>query len=65
MLEEAHGNTEKVYDLIKRSFKKLAKSKVLVSRDQWLKEAIECEKKESNQCCRAIIKSYLNHDLES
>jgi hypothetical protein len=40
MLEEAHGNSERAYDLIKRSFKKLAKSNAIVSRDQWLKEAI-------------------------
>ena len=39
-LEEANGNEKKVYDLIKRSFKKLAKSGVNISRDQWLNEAI-------------------------
>lgn len=45
MLEEVQGNETKVYDIIKRAFKKLAKANVIISRDQWLSEAIKCEKK--------------------
>lgn len=64
MLEEAQGNINKVYDLIKRSFKKLNKSGVNISRDQWLDEAIKCEHKDSVQCCRAIIREFLYHGLD-
>jgi hypothetical protein len=55
MLEEAEGNTQKVFDMIKRGFKKLSKSNVGITRDQWLEEAIKAELKESPMCCKAII----------
>ena len=63
MLEEAQGNNQKVFDLIKRAFKKLAKSNVHISREQWLEEAIKAEKRESPICCQAIVQFNLNNGL--
>ena len=63
MLEEAQGNTQKVFDLIKRAFKKLSKSNVHISREQWLEEAIKAEKRESLLCCKAIIQFNLKNGL--
>ena len=65
MLEEVQRNKTKVYDLIKRAFKKLAKSNIIISRDQWLTEAIKCENKQCFECCRAIVRENLNHQIES
>lgn len=44
MLEEANGNEKKVFDIIKKAFKKLLKIGHLVSRDEWIVEAIKAEK---------------------
>ena len=65
MLEEANGNNKKVYDIIKRAFKKLQKSNVAISRDEWLQEAIKSEKSQSLVCARAIIITNMNNGLES
>jgi hypothetical protein len=64
MLEEAQGNLQKVFDLIKRAFKKLSKSNVQISRDQWFEEAIKAEKKESLICCKAIVQANMMHGLD-
>ena len=64
MLEEANGNEKKVYDMVKRAFKKLQKSNVNISRDEWLKEAIKAEKSNSLICAKAIINANLNNGLD-
>jgi pre-mRNA-processing factor 6 len=54
-LEEAHNNEEGVRIIIKRAVKGLAQKNVVISRDQWIKEAEAAEKSGSVITCQAII----------
>ncbi len=55
-LEEAHGNEEGVKAIIKRAVKSLAAHQVVIDREQWIKEAEQCEKNGYKATCQAIIK---------
>ena len=59
MLEEANERGDKAREMIKRAFKKLAKMGAQVSRETWLKEAVETESAGSLIVCRAIVKESL------
>ena len=65
MLEEAQGHEQKVSKLVKRSFRKLQEAGVNISREQWLKEAEQCEKSSSLVCSKSIIRESLNHGLDA
>lgn len=65
MLEEAQGEEQRVVSLVQRSFKKLQKAGVNISRDQWLNEAAQCEKSESFTCSKAIIRESLEHGFDA
>lgn len=64
MLEAAQGNAPKVAKLVKRAFRKLKEAGVNISREQWLKEAEQCESSGSLMCSEAIISESLNHGLD-
>lgn len=55
-LEEAQGNHEMVEKIVERAISSLTANGVELNRDQWLTEAIECDKAQSYMTCRAIIK---------
>lgn len=63
-LEEAHGNVQMVDKIIERAISSLTANGVEITRDQWIEDAIECEKASSVLTCRAIIKAVIGHGLE-
>lgn len=63
-LEEAHGNSQMVDKIVERAISSLTANGVEITRDQWIEDAIECEKAESVLTCRAIIKAVIGHGLE-
>lgn len=63
-LEEANGNHHMVDKIIERAISSLSANGVEINRDHWFKEAIESEKGEHVQCCKAIIKSIISHGVE-
>lgn len=63
-LEEAHGNTQMVDKIIERAISSLTANGVEITRDQWIEDAIECEKASSVLTCRAIVKAVIGHGLE-
>jgi pre-mRNA-processing factor 6 len=63
-LEEAQGNHTMVDKIIERAISSLTANGVELNRDQWLTDAIECDKAQSYMTCRAIIKCMIGHSLE-
>ena len=63
-LEEANGNKLMVDKIIERAISSLTANGVELTRDQWLDDAIECDKAKSYLTCRAIINSIIGHGLE-
>lgn len=50
--------------IIERAISSLSSNGVELNRDQWLTDAIECDKAQSYMTCRAIIKCMIGHGLE-
>ncbi|XP_070533546.1 pre-mRNA-processing factor 6-like [Ptychodera flava] len=63
-LEEAHGNTVMVERIIDRAINSLRANMVEINREQWVKDAEECEKSGSITTCQAIIRSIIGIGVE-
>jgi len=50
--------------IIERAISSLTANGVELNRDQWLTDAIECDKASSVLTCRAIVKYMIGHGLE-
>lgn len=55
-LEEAHGNSHMVGKIIDRAISSLLNNGVEINREQWFKDAVECENARSVLTCQAVIK---------
>jgi len=64
-LQEENGHEKECASLVKRAIKKLAKSGVLISREQWMEEAVKSEKSARPITAKALISETLNSGLES
>lgn len=63
-LEEANGNSNMVDKIIDRAIKSLEANRVEIKRDQWLEDAIECDKTGSFKTCQAIIRNVIGIGIE-
>ncbi|KAL7057496.1 hypothetical protein AAHC03_016816 [Spirometra sp. Aus1] len=63
-LEEAHQNPAMVSKIIELGVYALKANMVEVNRDEWIKEAEECEKAKSVLTAQAIIKAIIGHGIE-
>lgn len=63
-LEEANENSVMVEKIIERAISSLTSNGVEINREQWLEDAIECDKARSFLTCRAIVKAIIGHGLE-
>lgn len=63
-LEEAHGNIHMVEKIIDRAITSLRANGVEINREQWLKDAVECEKSGSVLTCQAIIRTIIGIGVE-
>ncbi|XP_077989706.1 pre-mRNA-processing factor 6-like [Glandiceps talaboti] len=63
-LEEAHGNTVMVERIIERAITSLRANMVEINRDQWVKDAEECEQSGSISTCQAIIRTVIGVGVE-
>ncbi|CAG0881555.1 unnamed protein product [Cyprideis torosa] len=63
-LEEANGNKVMVEKIVKRGLAVLQANGVEINRDEWIKEAIACEKGGSILTCQALVANILGHGIE-
>ncbi|PRD19359.1 UNVERIFIED_CONTAM: Pre-mRNA-processing factor 6 [Trichonephila clavipes] len=63
-LEEANGNSRMVEKIIDRAVTSLRANGVEINREQWLNDAIECEKAGSVLTCQAIIRTVIGIGVE-
>lgn len=63
-LEEAQGNEEAVRVIIKRGVKSLAQHGVTIDREQWLREAENCERAGAVATCQAIVSETIHVGVE-
>ncbi|KAI8902047.1 PRP1 splicing factor, N-terminal-domain-containing protein [Globomyces pollinis-pini] len=63
-LEEQNGKPERVGVIIKRAVVQLQQKGALLERDQWIKEAEQCEKDGFLQVCRALINETISLDVD-
>ncbi|KAJ3316028.1 hypothetical protein HDV04_000237 [Boothiomyces sp. JEL0838] len=63
-LEEQNNTQERVEKLIKAAVARLRQKGAMLDREQWLKEAIQCEKEGFLGVCKAIIKETVSLDVE-
>ncbi|KAL3184787.1 hypothetical protein MRX96_005887 [Rhipicephalus microplus] len=63
-LEEANGNTHMVEKIIDRAIASLRANGVEINREQWFKDAVECEKSQSILTCQAIIRTVVGIGVE-
>ncbi|XP_006812364.1 uncharacterized protein LOC102805914, partial [Saccoglossus kowalevskii] len=63
-LEEAHNNTVMVDRIIERAITSLRANMVEINREQWVKDAEECEKSGSIATCQAIIRTIIGIGVE-
>ena len=55
-LEEAHGNGKLVGKIVEKMVASLAQYQVVIKRDEWIQEAIDCERSGAVLTCQAIVK---------
>ncbi|CAG0880530.1 unnamed protein product [Darwinula stevensoni] len=63
-LEEAHGNANMVDKIIERALTSLSANGVDINREEWMNDAIACEKSNSVLTCQAIIRAVIGHGLD-
>jgi pre-mRNA-processing factor 6 len=63
-LEEANGNVPAVGLIISKAVQSLAAHGVQIDRDQWIKEAEQCEKNNQLVTCETIIKETIGIDID-
>lgn len=62
-LEEAAGNRSLVESIIKRSIEQLSEKGIEISRDEWLKEAVDADKADFKVTCHEIIKRIIGFNI--
>ncbi|XP_064652796.1 pre-mRNA-processing factor 6-like [Lineus longissimus] len=63
-LEEANGNIHMVEKIIARALQSLRANMVEINRDQWIKDAEDCEKAGSINTCQEIVQSVISVGIE-
>ncbi|VDL63845.1 unnamed protein product [Hymenolepis diminuta] len=63
-LEEANDQKERVARIIDAGVQSLKANMVEINRDEWIKEAEECEKAKSILTAQAIIKAIIGHGID-
>jgi pre-mRNA-processing factor 6 len=63
-LEEAHGNFAMVDKIIDRAVKSLEGNRVEINRDQWLADAIECDKTQNVKTCQALVRNIIGIGID-
>ncbi|XP_064597243.1 pre-mRNA-processing factor 6-like [Liolophura sinensis] len=63
-LEEANGNMHMVEKIVERALSSLRANMVEINRDQWIKDAEDCEKSGSIFTCQAIIRAVIGIGVE-
>ena len=63
-LEEANGNSRMVEKIIDRAVTSLRANGVEINREQWLNDAVECEKAGSVLTCQAIVRTIIGIGVE-
>lgn len=63
-LEEANENLNMVDKIIDRAIKSLQANGVEIKREEWMNDAIECDKTNSIKTCQAIIKNIISIGVE-
>ncbi|PVD31927.1 hypothetical protein C0Q70_07353 [Pomacea canaliculata] len=63
-LEEAHGNIPMVDKIIDRALTSLRMNMVEINREQWIKDAEDCERSGSLHTCQAIIRAVISIGVE-
>jgi len=63
-LEEDHSNYAKIPKIIAKCVKSMDSLKVVIDRDDWLREAGQCEKSGHPVTCRAIVKLTIGTGVE-
>ncbi|KAJ1550581.1 hypothetical protein HK096_006126, partial [Nowakowskiella sp. JEL0078] len=64
MLEESNGNTASVGNLIKRGISELSAKGSVLDREQWIKEAENCENNQAIATSQAIIDATIGMGIE-
>lgn len=62
--EQKQKELDSVDKTIEAGVRELRRHQVLLTRDQWLKEAETCEKEESPRTCEAIVKATVGMEVE-
>ncbi|KAL5013263.1 hypothetical protein ScPMuIL_007533 [Solemya velum] len=63
-LEEAHGNIHMVEKIIDRALSSLRANMVEINREQWIKDAEDCEKSGSINTCQEIVRAVIGVGVE-
>lgn len=64
-LEEAHGNSHVIVDrIIEKMMVSLLQYQVVITRDQWIKEAQACEQSGAILTCNAIVRNTIHINVE-
>lgn len=63
-LEEQQGNDKMIDIIIQRAVTALSKKGTVLDREQWIKEAEQCEKENSISTCQAIIRATIGLGIE-
>lgn len=63
-LEEAHNNFSMVEKIIERAMVSLKSNMVEIKREQWIKDAEECEASHSVKTCHAIISAVIGNGVD-
>eukprot|EP01114_Cavostelium_apophysatum_P016856 TRINITY_DN4880_c0_g1_i1.p1 TRINITY_DN4880_c0_g1~~TRINITY_DN4880_c0_g1_i1.p1 ORF type:complete len:920 (+),score=321.96 TRINITY_DN4880_c0_g1_i1:169-2928(+) len=63
-LEDAHHHEDNVKNIIKKAIKSLGAHKVVIDREQWIKEAEDAEKAGAVATCQAIVRETIHSGVE-
>eukprot|EP01083_Nonionella_stella_P289971 986707_1 len=63
-LQEAHGNEHAVEKIIGKAVSSLMDHKVVIEREDWLKEGAKCEASGSPLTCQAIVRATIGMGIE-
>jgi len=64
-LEEAHDNSHLVGRIIEKMVVSLSQYQVVIKRDEWIAEAIDCERSNAPITCQAIIRNTIHLQVEA
>ena len=64
-LEEAHGNVGMVDKIVDRAVKSLEGNRVEINREQWLADAVECDRTGSGvRTCQAVVRNVIGIGID-